>query len=377
MLNIGITGQAGFVGYHLFNKAKLDENFNLINFEDDFFYNKDVLTSFVKECDVIVHLAAVNRHHDQNEIFNKNIELVDRLIEAMRDTNSKAHVFFSSSTQEERNNIYGNSKKAGREKLVNWATENNSGFTGLIIPNVFGPFGRPFYNSVISTFSHQVVIGDTPKVEVDATLNLIYVGELADFIINKINTSYGKMEHECYVPHTFSIKVTDILSKLIYFKENYFEKGIIPKLEHNFDINLFNTFRSYIDNKSFYPVKYKKNSDNRGDFVEVMRLNIGGQVSFSTTKPGIVRGNHFHTRKIERFAVIKGKALIQLRKIGTNEVLNFELDGNEPSYVDMPIWYTHNIKNIGDEDLYTMFWINEFYNPEDPDTYFEAVEFEK
>jgi len=374
MLNIGITGQAGFIGYHLYNTTKLSNNFKLINFEDDFFYNKNLLRNFVKECDVIIHLAAVNRHHDQNEIFNKNIELVDRLIEAMRESNSKAHVFFSSSTQEERNNIYGNSKKVGRERLINWATENNSGFTGLIIPNVFGPFGKPFYNSVISTFSHQIVIGDTPKIEVDATLNLVYVGELVNFIINKIHASYGKIEKECYVSHTFSIKVTEILSKLVYFKESYFEKGIIPKLEHDFDINLFNTFRSYIYHKSFYPVKYKKNSDNRGDFVEVMKLNIGGQVSFSTTKPGIVRGNHFHTRKIERFAVIKGKALIQLRKIGTNEILNFELNGNEPSYVDMPIWYTHNIKNIGNEDLYTMFWINELYNPEDPDTYFEAVE---
>ncbi|HPN38387.1 MAG TPA: NAD-dependent epimerase/dehydratase family protein [Melioribacteraceae bacterium] len=374
MLNIGITGQAGFVGYHLYNKAKLNTNFNLINFEDEFFYKKEVLKNFVKQCDVIIHLAAVNRHHDQNEIFNKNIELVDRLIEAMNETNSKAHVFFSSSTQEERNNIYGNSKKAGREKLIKWATENSTGFTGLIIPNVFGPFGRPFYNSVISTFSYQVVSGDTPKIEIDATLNLIYVGELVDFIIKKINNDYRKIEQECLVPHTFTIKVTDILDKLIYFKKNYIENGIIPKLENNFDINLFNTFRSYIDNKSFYPVKYKKNSDDRGDFVEVMRLNIGGQVSFSTTKPGIVRGNHFHTRKIERFAVIKGKALIQLRKIGTNDVINFELDGNEPAYVDMPIWFTHNIKNIGNEDLYTMFWINEFYNAEDPDTYFEAVE---
>lgn len=122
-----------------------------------------------------------------------------------------------------------------------------------------------------------------------------------------------------------------------------------------------------------FPVKLRQHIDDRGTFVETIKIGIGGQVSFSTTIPGITRGNHFHTRKIERFTVIKGKARIQLRKIGTYEVLDFYLDGNEPSYVDMPIWYTHNITNIGEEDLYTQFWINEWYNPEDGDTYFEEV----
>jgi UDP-2-acetamido-2,6-beta-L-arabino-hexul-4-ose reductase len=128
-----------------------------------------------------------------------------------------------------------------------------------------------------------------------------------------------------------------------------------------------------MDIKNHYPVKYTQHKDSRGSFVEVIRLGVGGQVSFSSTVPGITRGNHYHTCKIERFAVIKGKALIQLRRIGTDEVLDFYLDGKEPAYVDMPIWYTHNIKNIGEEELYTMFWINEFYDPKDADTYFETV----
>jgi UDP-2-acetamido-2,6-beta-L-arabino-hexul-4-ose reductase len=122
-----------------------------------------------------------------------------------------------------------------------------------------------------------------------------------------------------------------------------------------------------------FPKKYKNNIDIRGNFVEIIRLETGGQVSFSTTKPGVTRGNHFHTRKIERFSVISGKALIQLRKIGTNVVFDYYLSGDEPAYVDMPIWFTHKIKNIGHEDLYTVFWINEFYDSNDPDTYFENV----
>jgi UDP-2-acetamido-2,6-beta-L-arabino-hexul-4-ose reductase len=129
-----------------------------------------------------------------------------------------------------------------------------------------------------------------------------------------------------------------------------------------------------MDLSGYFPRKFKKNVDARGAFVEIARLGIGGQVSFSTTVPGITRGNHFHTRKIERFAVIKGKARIQMRRIGTGEVLDFFLDGDEPAYVDMPIWYTHNIKNIGNGELITVFWINEPYDPSDPDTYFVNVE---
>ena len=128
-----------------------------------------------------------------------------------------------------------------------------------------------------------------------------------------------------------------------------------------------------MDIPNHYPVKLVMNTDDRGTFVETIKSRLGGQVSFSTTKPGITRGNHFHTRKIERFAVIKGKARIQLRRIGTDKIINFDLDGSQPSYVDMPIWYTHNITNIGDDELYTIFWINEFFDPGDPDTFFEKV----
>jgi UDP-2-acetamido-2,6-beta-L-arabino-hexul-4-ose reductase len=148
--------------------------------------------------------------------------------------------------------------------------------------------------------------------------------------------------------------------------------GIFPSLEDAFEKALFNTFRCYAP-QEHYPVKLTKHTDDRGSFVEIARTETSGQFSFSTTVPGITRGNHYHTRKAERFAVISGKALIQLRKIGTDEVIDYYLDGKEPAYVDMPIWYTHNIKNIGDEELITLFWINEPYNPKNADTYFENV----
>lgn len=372
MIKIGITGQAGFVGTHLYNTlGLLPEEFQRIDFRKEYFADENKLNEFVAQCDVIVHLAAMNRHNDPQIIYDTNVVLVQKLINALEVTNSKAHILFSSSTQEERDNLYGKSKKEGRELLVNWAKKSGGKFTGMIIPNVFGPFGHPNYNSVVATFCHKLAHNETPTIEVDGDMKLIYVGELIDAILSEIRN--GASKSEIVIPHTSEFKVSQLLSLLETYKEQYQDNGVIPSMNNTFELNLFNTFRCYMDIANHFPVKFVEHTDSRGSFVEIIRLGIGGQVSFSTTVPGITRGNHYHTRKIERFAVIKGSALIQLRRIGTDEVLDFYLDGNEPAYVDMPIWYTHNIKNIGDEVLYTNFWINEFYDPNDPDTYFENV----
>ncbi|WP_407405489.1 glucose-6-phosphate isomerase family protein, partial [Chryseobacterium sp.] len=229
----------------------------------------------------------------------------------------------------------------------------------------------PFYNSFIATFCHQLTHGETPTIATDGEVKLIYVQELVQVILDEIKSE--KSNPALLIEPTAHKKVSEVLELLNDYKAKYFDNGEIPVLNSKFEHNLFNTFRTYIDHKNHFPVKFTQHTDPRGAFVEVIRLGIGGQCSFSTTVAGITRGNHYHTRKIERFAVIKGKALIQLRKIDTDEVLDFYLDGTEPAYVDMPIWYTHNIKNIGDEDLYTIFWIDEPFNPEDADTYFEVV----
>jgi UDP-2-acetamido-2,6-beta-L-arabino-hexul-4-ose reductase len=379
MLKVGITGQAGFVGTHLFNTFNVTKaEFEAIPFEDGYFADEEKLNIWVKQCDVIVHLAAMNRHHDPDVIYKTNIGLVQQLIETLEKTNSTPHVLFASSTQEERDNLYGKSKREGRELLEKWASRNNARFTGLVIPNVFGSFGNPYYNSVIATFCHQLTHNETPKIEIDGEIKLIYVSELVQEIITRIEGMQQQSTKKpvielVQVPFTSQIKVSELLTLLQEMKVNYFEKGEIPAIAEPFKRNLFITFLTYIDHTTFFPFKLKLNTDQRGSFVETVKLNSGGQVSFSTTVPGITRGNHFHTRKVERFAVIKGKALIQLRRIGTSEVLNFELSGDQPSFVDMPIWYTHNIKNIGDEELYTIFWINEFFSPDDADTYFENV----
>lgn len=374
-MKVGITGQSGFVGTHLYNILGLyPAKYERIDFKDEYFQNKMILEEFIGRCDVVVHLAAMNRHNDQQVIYDTNLGLVKQLIEACKATRSKAHILFSSSTQEERDNLYGKSKKEGRQLLEAWARENGSCFSGLIIPNVFGPFGNPYYNSVVATFCHQLTHNETPRIEVDGEIKLIYVGELVSEILKIIDTKETRNQiEEVKVQHTSEIKVSVLLKLLSEYKDSYFERGEIPSLEDSFKRNLFNTFLCYIDHNNFFPYNLKLNSDNRGSFVETVKLNSGGQVSFSTTVPGITRGNHFHTRKAERFAVIRGNARIELRRIGTDKVLTFDLDGSQPSFVDMPVWHTHNITNIGNEDLYTIFWINEHYNADDPDTFFEKV----
>ena len=371
MLKIGITGQAGFIGTHLFNFVGLKEGVERISFEKRFFQDKQRLQCFVKECDVIVHLAALNRHNDPQVIYQTNTGLVQQLIDAMEAENVTPHVIFSSSTQEERDNVYGKSKKECRNLFTRWAEKEKAIFTGLVIPNVFGPFGNPYYNSVIATFSHQLTHNEIPKIEIDGTLKLMYVGELIagiwEIIKEKRNRPY------LLLSPTYEAKVSEILNLLVNYKKKYFENHTFPLLNNHFELNLFNTFRSYFDLRDYFPVLLKKNTDNRGSFIESVKTETGGQFSFSTTHTEITRGDHFHTRKIERFTVISGKAMIELRRIGTSEVLHFELDGEKPSFVDMPIWYTHNITNVGSEELLTLFWINEFFDPNDPDTYFEKV----
>lgn len=372
MIRVGITGQAGFIGTHLYNFLSLrKDEISIQPFEDTMFDDPSRLNEFVSRVDVIVHLAALNRHNDPEAIYTTNIRLVTKLIEALDATRSRPHVLFSSSTQEERDNTFGRSKREGRKLLADWAERSGGVFTGMVIPNVFGPFGNPYYNSVVATFSHQLTHNEQPRVEVDARLKLIYVGDLVRIIYYLIKNNVA--DNDFIIQHTNEVTVTEILSLLGNYRENYFLRGIIPDLTDPFKRDLFNTFVCYIDHKTYYPFNLKLNTDERGTFVETVKLESGGQVSFSITRPGVTRGNHFHTRKAERFVVIKGKARIQLRRIGTDKIIEFSLDGNEPSYVDMPIWHTHNITNTGNEDLYTIFWINEPFDPEDPDTYFEKV----
>lgn len=368
-MKIGITGNKGFVGRHLTNYLKLKENIQIINFEKGYFENESSLLSFVSQCDAIVHLAAVNRHESEEVLYETNVQLAQQLIDACIKMDAKPHILFSSSTQEALHNTYGNAKREARSIIENWAKEHGGKCSGLIIPNVFGPFGKPGYNSVVATFCHKITRGEEIQVNNDSKINLIYVNELIEDIYQElINPIYGVIN----IPHRHEITVVKLAEKLKYFYHIYMISNQFPNIDTPFDLALFNTFRCYIP-VEHYPVLYKKNTDQRGTFIELARTSSAGQSSYSTTNPGITRGNHFHTRKAERFSVISGKARISLRKVDSEEVISYDLDGENPAYVDMPIWYTHNITNIGTDTLLTFFWINEPYDAEDPDTWFVEV----
>jgi len=215
---IGITGQNGFVGTHLYNTLGLfPEEFERINFQKEFFEDESKLDEFVAQCDVIVHLAAMNRHESEQVIYETNVALAKQLVDSLKRTNSKAHILISSSTQEERDNLYGKSKREGREAIVNWANENGGKVTGLIIPNVFGAFGKPFYNSFIATFCHQLTHGETPTIANDGEVKLIYVQELVETIIEEIRTE--KSNSKLIVESTATKKVSEVLALLNDYKD--------------------------------------------------------------------------------------------------------------------------------------------------------------
>ncbi len=372
MKRIGITGQPGFMGTHLFNHLSLKKDeVELVPFYDHYFSDEALLNNFVTGCDVIVHLAAMNRHGDPQVIYDTNIRLVNSLIESLEKNSLTPHVLFSSSTQEEKDTIYGKSKKEGRRLFEQWADRSGGKFNAIVIPNVFGPFGNPYYNSVIATFSHQLTHGETPRIEIDAEIRLIYINNLVKEFWKVISSD--SYDRAYYAPFDKEISVSEILLKLKTYHEEYVLGNMIPDLNDDFDVSLFNTFKSYIAIESHYPFYLKKNVDSRGYLVEAVKESTGGQLFYSTTKPGITRGNHFHSRKIERFCVVSGEGEIKMRKIGTDSVLSFKVSGENPCTVDMPIFYTHSITNIGESDLLTLFWCNEIFSLTDTDTYFESV----
>jgi UDP-2-acetamido-2,6-beta-L-arabino-hexul-4-ose reductase len=244
MLKIGITGQEGFVGKHLYNTLSLfPEEFERIPFKKDFFTDEVLMNQFVAQCDVIVHLAAMNRHENHQLIYDTNINLAKQLIHSLEATHSKAHVLFSSSIQEENDNLYGKSKKEGRQLIIDWVKRAGGNFTGMIIPNVFGPFGLPNYNSVIATFCYKLTHNENPNIIVDSKIKFIYIDELIAVMLEEIRKE--KSNFNLMVEKTSEHYVSDILKILENFKEEYLNNKQMPMCKTTFEKNLFETFKSF------------------------------------------------------------------------------------------------------------------------------------
>lgn len=363
MLKIGITGQSGFVGSNLFNTLSLfPEKYERVPFEDSFFSNQNTLNSFIKKCDVIIHLAALSRHTNPKVVYETNLRLINQLVLGMEVENVRPYVLFSSSIQEENQSEYGKSKLDGRRIFEEWARRNRTNFTGMIFPNIFGPFGKPNYVSFVATFCYKLTHGEKPVVNIDNVVRLVYIGNLINYILAKIDglkLSNEPIIESYFVPYDFEKKVTEILSLLERFKSLYFDKGIIPKLNDNNEINLFNTFCSYINHHTHFPIKVNFKNDYQKEVIEPLELELGEQIT-STAIVNIINEKTNSLDKNIRFTVIQGKASVLMNRIGSHKALDFYLNGKDQSYLDLLKFYTFKITNIGNDKLIGQFWINEY-----------------
>jgi UDP-2-acetamido-2,6-beta-L-arabino-hexul-4-ose reductase len=356
-MKVGVTGGYGFIGYHTYYNLKFTTDWDVVRLDKDFYNDERI-----KECEWVIHLAGVNRGNE-DEVYKANIDLTQLLLDSI---NTDCNIIFSSSTQVELNNSYGDCKLECEQMIQNWCQQYGGKFYNLRIPNVFGPFCKPNYNSFIATFCHNLCNDKNIKIVNDSMVNLIYVNDVVEEFKNCIK---GKKQSF----KTTEMMVSDAKELLSYFNNCYFEDGRIPNLNNNFDRNLFNTFISYIPHNKRL-IKTELHSDDRGSLTELTKVDSSeGQVFFSTTNKGYVRGEHFHMRKFERFCVVDGKAVIRIRKLGTDDVQEYQVSGDDIKIIDMPVLHTHNIQNIGNDKLTTIFWISEIYDKDNPDTYWENV----
>lgn len=361
-MKIVVTGARGFLGWHLRCRLHAHSDHEMIPIGRE---NFDDLSEAVKHADAVIHVAGINRALD-DEIIRGNVALAERVVNALERSTSRPRLVFANSIQAGNGSPYGTGKLKASELLERKSHELGLDYVDVLLPNLFGEHGRPGYNSFVATFCHEVAAGKEPHVN-DNTVELLHAQDAAQSLIDGL-TGPTRIER----PQGEKHRVSDVLDLLRAF-DSVYRSGDIPDLDSAFKVNLFNTYRSatFLDRT---PISLTKHDDPRGSFVETARVHGGGsQTSFSTTVPAVTRGEHFHLRKIERFVVLKGSARMSLRKLFTNDVVSFDVTGDERVAVDMPTLWAHNITNTGDDELLTLFWTDSVFDPEDPDTYTEPV----
>ncbi len=365
-MRIGITGAYGQFGWHLRCLLFTHKNVETVCAGRDEFSSPEKLQAFVTGCDAIIHLAGINRASEE-EVEQGNPDLANQLIDALIAAGETPHLLYASTTHIDNDNSYGRGKKKAGDILADWAEQKKAKFSTFVFPHLFGEYGRPNYNSAVSTFCWQIAKGETPTVHGDGQVELLHFHEASTALFEAIiSDNLGMIR-----PRGVEISVKEVAQRIASLAASY-QNQIVPDVRDSLDLRLFNVYRGYLF-PDYYPVRLVTHTDDRGSLTETVKSHNGGQTFFSTTKPGITRGNHFHFHKIERFLVVKGKARITLRKMLTDETFSFTVSGDELSYIDMPTLHTHEITNIGDEEIVTLFWSHEIFDPDHPDTYFELV----
>lgn len=359
-MRVGVTGSDGFIGWHLRCRCLVTGEIEFVPLSRDATADPGHLAASLAEVDAVVHLAGVNRGDDA-EVEHGNVTAAEALVAGLVAAEFRGPVIYTSSIHAGLDNPYGRGKTAAGRVLQTWSDQSGARLATLIVPHVFGEHGRPHYNSAVATFAYSVARGKTCEVNRDGRLELIHVGEVCDAIILGLKRGSGERRLGGH-----AMSVGEVFDRLADQWADY-SRDEIPELQDKLALNLFNTLRSYAY-PDFYPRRVELRSDPRGSLAEVVKCHSGGQIFFSTTRPGVTRGNHFHVNKVERFCVVRGQARIEIRKLFSREIHGFDVAGNTPAYVDIPVLHTHNIRNVGDGELLTLFWSNEIFDPAAPDT---------
>lgn len=369
-MNILVTGAKGFVGKNLVQELKNQQYTEIFQFDID--TDVTLFDEYVKRCDFVFHLAGVNRPKEEKEFMEGNFGFTSLLLDTLKKYGNKAPVLITSSTQAALDNPYGKSKKAGEDLLFAYEKETGAPVFVYRMPNIFGKWCRPNYNSAVATFCHNIANDIPIKVnDPDVDMKLVYIDDVVEELICAMQGRANKQDSFCSVPKVFETKLGRIAELIYSFKQSRTTLQV-PNVSDEFEKNLYSTYLSYLPTDGFsYPLKM--NADNRGSFTEIIRTGDRGQFSVNISHPGITKGNHWHHTKNEKFLVVSGQGLIQFRKIDSNEVIEYRVSGEKLEIVDIPVGYTHNIINVGNTDMVTFMWANEAFNPDKPDTWFLKV----
>ena len=366
-MKILVTGAKGFVGSNLVSFLRqLPENHTI--YEYDRASTEEDLDKYTSNCDFVFHLAGVNRPENVSEFMEGNFGFTDTLLGKLKEHHNKAPIMISSSIQAALDNDYGKSKKAGEDLIFKYGKENDVDIYVYRFPNLFGKWCRPNYNSVIATFCNNVATGQDITVNDESKeLTLAYIDDVCEELIRCLNGNPTKNNEFCEVPVTHTKTLGEIASTIKSFKEKY-DDIFVPETGDEFVKKLYATYTSYLPKESLV-VDLTEHKDNRGIFCELVRTEKYGQVSISTTKPGIERGKHYHHTKIERFMVVKGEARITFEHIVSHDKMEITVSGNKLQYVTIPVGYEHKIDNISDDELVLLIWASELFDEAKPDTY--------
>lgn len=369
-IKVLITGSNGFIARNLIVTLQLNKDIDILIFDRNDSDKK--LDLFTKECDFVFHLAGVNRPKDDKEFIEGNCTFTNKLLKSLRENKNTCPILFASSTQALLDNPYGRSKKAAEELILDHKNRMGSKVLIYRFPNVFGKWCKPNYNSVIATFCYNISRNLQININDPSTkMKLVYI----DDVVNEMINSLFNIEHsnrDFYeVPTVYEENLGEI-AKLIYLFKSSRQDNSIPDMSNLFIKKLYSTYLSYLPENEFN-YELKMNMDERGSFTEFIKTKDRGQISVNISKPGIIKGNHWHHTKNEKFLVVSGKGVIRLRKIDTNNVIEYFVSGEKLEVIDIPVGYTHNIENLSKDDMVTIMWANEPFDKNNPDTFFINV----